>query len=694
MLSLACGLLMSMAARPAFQISQLTETRCQDTWLDRVHSDINYGRDTALSVGPDSASLIRFPLIDQLVPSGYKVTDAKIVLRILDKSTPRNLVVSDPKQDWGEGGALGIETDAAGKPLPAQNGWATYKAARRGQGGWILPIEGTKEALAGVSSTVNADVLTVGGLGPTVQTWVEDPTKNHGLLLTSTENMIFGSSETPVGPQLVVTCEATMRPGGPDVAVVLAEPTASGWDVKVENLGTRASGPMTVEWTSNGQNGNVTASNLESGQASTLAAAAPHAKVAFRAVAAADVDLTNNFVIADAGAVGVKLGGNSREQIQWQQTIRAMNEWILPRSRSHGFPDGSQVRLRVIVGGQPGLPEVSDRPRAVLQGLLSLPESFVDRSIPRKGLGWATDSRDDSSWVSGLPLPAQDVTPTSPNAALITDPRLLGSADVFLLSKLATLAQGWPDGPQVVMFRVKDSAGDPISDAEFLAVTPSGKVLNTRKSNASGVVIVAGGKGLLPDASNPWVDIKVTKAGETAAERISIWDMWREDTRIGKGVATLELRVPLPSAGVDRASDLAFKRILRDEAGRKPGALDALVDDDKETSLAMDSDQGKGWVEIDLGRDKPIAEVQLVFSGEVPEKWKLSTSETGNEDQVAWVTEEFGQEQAAKWADKASGLTTVKVRARVRLARRIRLALGRHQKATLVAIRAYSITGG
>ncbi|MES1227923.1 MAG: hypothetical protein ABUL72_04575, partial [Armatimonadota bacterium] len=164
--------------------------------------------------------------------------------------------------------------------------------------------------------------------------------------------------------------------------------------------------------------------------------------------------------------------------------------------------------------------------------------------------------------------------------------------------------------------------------------------------------------------------------------------------RTGKNLATIEVRVPLPSNFVDRSTDFAYKRILRDQGNRKPGVLDALVDEDKETSMSFDSDQGQGWVEIDLGRDKPISEVQLVFKGDVPDHYKLSTTETGNEEQLVWLKEDFGQSQASKWGAKEGDLTTVKVRARLRRARSIRFALGPHQKATLVAIRAYGITGG
>ncbi|MES1227072.1 MAG: hypothetical protein ABUL72_00285, partial [Armatimonadota bacterium] len=184
--TLACGLLLLKTEREPVLMSM----QCQDTWLDRTHSDQNFGRDTSLSVGPDAATLIRFPLVDQTWGSNLKVNGASLTLRVLDKSTPRNLVVSDPGEAWGEGGALGIETDKDGKPVPASNGWATYRAARKGAAQWLTDIGASQEPIKGVTVVVNGDSLTINGLGPLVQSWINDPTKNHGLLLTSSEPLV------------------------------------------------------------------------------------------------------------------------------------------------------------------------------------------------------------------------------------------------------------------------------------------------------------------------------------------------------------------------------------------------------------------------------------------------------------------------------------------------------------------------
>ena len=328
------------------QATQFTETRCLDTWLDRSHPETNYGRDSALVLGTDADAVVRFPLIDQTVSGGFKVTDAKVVFHIIDKSVPKRLVVSELRQDWGEGGSNGNESDVSGKAVPASNGWATYHSARKGMENWTRPLGGIEDPIQGVTTTVDGNVLTVTGLGPLVQSWIDDPTRNHGLLLSSPDNLILASSETQFGPQLLVSGERTAPPGGPDLAIVSAEPSAGGWEIKVENFGTRPSGAVTVEWSAGSQTGTVAANNLEPGQGSSVNATTPKGAVSFRASCTGDIDTSNNFLFTDSNAVAVKLGADSREQAQWQRTIREMNEWVLPRSRSHAFLDGSAVRLR------------------------------------------------------------------------------------------------------------------------------------------------------------------------------------------------------------------------------------------------------------------------------------------------------------------------------------------------------------
>jgi hypothetical protein len=676
MLSAALGLALLAPAS-----GEVVETRCLDTWVDKNHPDANYGHDFALAVGPGAGTLVRFPVVDLALPPRSRIVDARLEFKLMDKTGASNVTVAEMTQDWGEGGGLGRD-DAPGKPAP--KGWATWKASLRGSTGWSIAIDSPRPSINGVQAKVEGDKLVVSGLGAMVKAWQEDPSRNHGLLLTSPENAVFGSSESPNRPRLVITTEA--EPGDkPDLALAAVLPTEKGWNVTVANLGTAPSAMAKLEWTG-AESGSLDVTSLEPGQRTALPVPGK-GPVSIRIAAREDGDFSNNFQTVSSDDRVAKLGDSLTEMVAWQKVAHEMNAWCLPRSRSFGFQDGSSVRVRV-EPGTPGLPETTERTRTLLSTVIGLNPALTNPSVLRRGLGWSTDTRDDTFWINGLPLPPEDVTVA--NAYPLPDPRLLGSADLYLL---ANPGPTLPPGPPALLLRVKDAAGDAVAEPQLKVIGSDGKELGTVMGNANGSVGLQGGKGLLPDPAHPWLEYRLTKGGETASVWVSMWDMWREVTRTGKGVATIELRLPLPASPIDRSSDLAYKRIVGDEAKRKPGVLDAVVDNDDESSLSLDSDAGQGWVEIDLSRDQPIAEVQLVFRGAVPDNWKISTSETGADDQVVWVKEEFGVAQAAKWGTKTGNLTTVKVRARVRRARSVRFSLSLHQRADLVGVKVYGVGG-
>lgn len=669
MLSAALGL-----AVLGLQPREVVETRCLDTWVDKNHPEANYGHDFALAVGPGAGTLVRFPLVGLAVPPNTRVVDARVEMVLIDKSRPAHVTVAEMGQDWGEGGGVGRE-EKVGTP-----GWATWKAARRGSTGWTLGIDAPHPSLDGVQAKFEGDRLQITGLASLVKEWIENPFRNHGLLLTSAENAVFGSSESPSVPRLILTVEPVTEPA-PDLAILSVKPSTQGWSVSVGNLGAVASTISKVEWSG----GAVDLAGVEPGQRTTVEVPFKGA-TGIRVVSRQDADFSNNYVEVAPDDRVAKLGESPSELVAWQRTAREMNAWMLPRSRSFAFPDGSPVRVRVEPGAS-GLPAETERVRALLASVTGLESEVLNASVPRRGQGWALDTRDDFYWVNGLPLPPEGVTLT--NAFALPDPRLLGSADLYLLANPGAL----PPGPPALLLRVKDAAGDAVPEPQLEVVGSDGKPMATVKGNANGSVPLPSGKGLLPDPAHPWLTYRISKGGESLGVTLSVWEMWREASRTGKGVATIELRLPLPSAGIDRTNDLAFKRIVSDEAKRKPGALDAVVDEDAETALPMDSDAGQGWVEIDLSRDQPVAEVQLVFRGSVPDAYSISTTETGTEDQVTWVKEEMGRAQAAKWGTTAGDVTTVKVRARVRRARTVRLSLGLHQKASLVGIRVFGVAG-
>lgn len=393
--------------------------------------------------------------------------------------------------------------------------------------------------------------------------------------------------------------------------------------------------------------------------------------------------------IAKAVAEEVAKQGNARGSNaveDWVQSqVNRLNEVYFERSRFSFAPDGVRERIAlqsvtVAEGGKmgPGVAALTDKSvdldadllrnlvwaigLPVLRGMqipkLSnaiVPRSSFDRFEGLTGYG---DTRFEGS-LSGL-----SAMPYSPftNAILEANPLepsgLLCATDVEILNRqLASPASGtegiFPPLPRALLVKVTDLSGSAIPSAELSFYQSSGSAIKdgpptfTITTGSSGTAFLVNRDSVGPfgkldaDGGNHTFLIKATANGVTEWGWLKAWQAIDTASRGSKSAAIMELRLDLPGAALEVGTNLAKERIVSDSRQSLPSDLSALVDGDLATSIKLPNKVGE-WVEIDLGRDRTIAEVGLHFAASsFWSRYEIKAYATGQgpDDNSPWAYE-------------------------------------------------------
>lgn len=112
-------------------------------------------------------------------------------------------------------------------------------------------------------------------------------------------------------------------------------------------------------------------------------------------------------------------------------------------------------------------------------------------------------------------------------------------------------------------------------------------------------------------------------------------------------------------------------RLLRDAADRTPAELERIIDGQLGSGLQIPPG---AWVEVDLGRDRAIGEVQMAVAGIPPSQVSLDVYKTGSRpsDAVAWFS---SPDAAWLWAlePAQNGVRTAIVRGSLTQSRYLRV---------------------
>lgn len=691
-----------------------------DTFLDRSMADRNFGREAVLAAGEGRAILLKFPRLALSAGPGMRVARARLVLTVQTGAPSDAVTLSRLRRPWAEGESRisGPRPDPAA-PRPSFE--ATWRQAISGRGGlnWAEPgagaaLDGSRiaEAKVTVEQVEGRRQLVIEGLESAVQALVDDPAGDFGFRLETPTEVLFHSGEHPVlRPRLDVVWSRAEAVSGPDLVVGPVVRRGSRYVAHVLNAGDQPAPPSRLQWSQDGvDSGELPVPGMAPGAKAEIELpgglrpeADPREKpVRLRALAAGDQNPGNGSVTVYLGGLPVRIqGAGATNAAELAQAAAEMNEWVIPFSRQGALPAGPRERIRWTTEEEAEavvatIEEAADKPadQRRLDVLRSLSRALTPLDLTwaappgrpelaeRGQLGWLPDTRDETFRVRSLPLPPLGWDPLEQQQVAFLPTGLLGRAEAALLHNL--VGKRGPERavplatlPASALIEVYDSTGAILnrSDAELRAVNAQGQVAETpfwrgttgREGQFS--LRFAGSPLALGEAK--WAELRVTARQTSASTWISVLDLWDWIGRQAGATALLESRVMLPGGPINSATNLAVGRLLRDAADRTPAELERIIDGQLGTGLQIPPG---AWVEVDLGRDRAIGEVQLAVAGVPPSQVSLDVYKTGSRpsDAVAWFT---SPDAAWLWAlePAQNGVRTATVRGSLTQSRYLRV---------------------
>ncbi len=662
----------SRGARGDFEVA--------DTTLSSSEPDRSFGGDQTLAAGPQKAILIRFGALRRAVAANQPILEASLRLTLAGGGPAKLASVSVVKVPWGEGPAnslrsslVGLDkTGKAAAPLLA----ATWRERRGQRAPWQRAgASGAADAVVvpNVKFQADADTLTLTGLEKAVTEMRDRPEENYGFLLNFETAVEFSSSEASRGrPVLAVKVGGSVASAGADLAVESIVRTAPDTiTATIVNIGDAPSSAFSTVWSVDERVGSIRdgGKSLPAGGSTTVTlqdsgTTQPdgrlHPITLTVTPEAPEANPTNNAATYQASGqtLPVALSPEFAAAVavrpaSWLSNLaNELNDSIFPYSRFSFSPEGTIARVNLVPAiGETGLtlglrPGLSPREAAIRQILTAMgAPDFAAQNIELKtpdgrilptdvfsGLSGYGDTRNESNLPGSLALPYApfsspifDVNPLVPSG-------LLSSSDVAALN--AKLAGTTPTVPKTSLLRVQDLAGRPIA-AQELGFYPvvDGKVAEEAafkvSSGTTGTVLLPG-----QDATGPlWADgrpttyaIRAVRFGVTDWTALKKWQLL-DAARRGTGAAFFELRFNLPGSALDSAVNLASGKLANDMVGSLPVELLKATDGNPATALKLGGE--KGWVELDLGKDRTLGEIRIAAGTSFWDKFDIIGYGTG-----------------------------------------------------------------
>jgi hypothetical protein len=654
----------------------------EDTFITEAFPSQNFGREAVLEAGPGKAVLVRFPALEWAYTGHERVTGAVIRLRVLGGS-PQLKSVRRVLRPWNEGSGSRNFLLASSDGQPKGAGWSVRDA----QGSkWRAPGAGgdsDSERIEGAKAVVEGEALLVTGLADAVAHMVKDPTTNYGFRLEFSEDAVFASSEIPgEGPELVIEATTSQEPTGPNLQAIGLEPIEMPegslpnpnervkWRARFVNTGDEPTRGFMVDWTI-GERFSVQSIGDESvppGGTVDVVAEVPWLadKSDSRASWLRVVALTTGgkapvrpAIAVPIGGLAVKFSGAPAPADGPLAAVAQANEAWLAQSRFSFAPDGCRERLRL----------VTDSPADVALewkgSTQSMVQALVSEIDPLKAWRAASsvppDTRDDSAWPPSKALPVWPGGSPEEGAPPLPVRARLDGASVAALNAMVGL-RGDARAPERIavspsaIVRFQDAGGRPVA----------GGLLTVRQGDGQPAwptpfSLTASGAAFLPTrgplgpigtlSQRPWLDLEVNLNGSVATARLEVFRLIAEAAR-GNQAPFVDMVVKVTSGAVDRSQDLAIDALVSDSKGRFPAELQALTDNDPDTKVAMPFEPGD-WFEIDLGRDRLIAEVVLGGQSWAAYDVVLRRTSQAPEDGSVWCRERDGSAVATALAQRA-----------------------------------------
>ncbi len=191
---------------------------------------------------------------------------------------------------------------------------------------------------------------------------------------------------------------------------------------------------------------------------------------------------------------------------------------------------------------------------------------------------------------------------------------------------------------------------------------------HTLSPNPFGRIDVVGGNGVFL--------VRLDHAGRTEWKWLKIWQLFDAGARGSKVLSTHELRFNVSDRPI-KEQDWALKKTAIDSSNSSGENIAALIDGDRTTIYAAGEKIGD-WVEIDIGRDRPIGEVKLLTGPDPKAFWQRFDVMVYGTGQTVNTARVFAGESNWNYAvtmekDSVNGVTSVAYRAPAQTVRFIRL---------------------
>jgi hypothetical protein len=592
---------------------------------------------------------------------------------------------------------------------------ATWRHRRAGPQpiGWQRPgADGPNDfaAIEGAKTRYEDGALVIEGLGPAVQAMAERWYENHGFGLKFANGVDFASSDAARDrPVLRLELENAPPASGPDLTVLRLAPeggrpqpgTNVTWVARIRNQGDAPGRAASVEWRVHGRRTEVVRLDQRLGPGEEVMA---RLTLPFRPVVdrrqqelvvrvrpdGPDAQPGNDALAVHEGALPVALSAPQQEldalaeawgmtgEDALQELIRLANETVLPHSRFSFAPEGSLERVRLAdltASGQPPQEWAGVAPwlRRVFEatGLRGYREMHWDgpaalagrAQILRRafdlfpGLMGGGDTRDEGLLHEQISLSYEPWRDPATAGTFMPPTDLLAATDVAQLAYWS----GRPEAergawstlmPRTVLVRVSNTWNQMLGGLELEFFPAAGGAL--APSPTFRATTSARGVATLPqgmDGANRLLLVRATRGGVTEYGWLRAWHAVDAKARAGLDLAMVNLTLALPEQAVDARQNLALQRLVVDEGGTPPARLAALVDGSAETTVDVAAG-AQGWIEIDLGRDRPLGEIRMSVAGDT--LWPRF-------DVMVYSTGER-PEEARLWAQEPDGAWSLRAR--------------------------------
>lgn len=633
----------------------------RDTVIDPQNPDASYGTDPFLVSGQGRLVLIRFGDLTRFV-AARKIKDAKItftttatkvkVKRVLQIMSPWR---EGPKPILPRSFATIQSTEIPAWPVSGadwNHGYGKKNWNRPGCAGMLDAIPAT-----GLSATQNGNSVEIRGLAELCQRWAAEPASNNGLLIETEDIAEFASCDaSEAQPRLELSLGENLGRG---LQIGAIHTAGASIKLTIHNRGTTAASPSTeILVRTNGESGNSIPLGNTIGPGESKEIVLDYRMPAQPKSRLATVTVTIQGPLADPQFASVSMGTYSKPisvtlPKSFADSLRANNvdpgAWVLaqieffnstviPFSRFSFAPDGINQSFSI--------DEVNEGQTGSVSGPQPLAAFFKwqwGETVQPSGISGSYapgfEGFGDTRFEGGL---VKEVNPlyqgySSPLATLLGKPTgLLSLCSAYELEKGEAAKF-----PTVYYLNIMHADGSPISRAAttLQAIGPSGEpgISTTTETNSAGAVnIPAQVRG---DSSG--VSVKVTTGGKSATAVIPSWQFKDAYARGNKNAFVQEIRLNLPFTTISDKV-LSAGKFVTDSSNTPSSELIGLTGE-----APFDGIRIKDWIEIDLGRDRPLGEITI--EGGMPERFEIvayGTGQTVNEA-FSWAREShFGWAKA------------------------------------------------